>query len=169
MQQLLPFLIDSGLRIGEATDLLWKNVGLEPKEGALRGWVFVAEGKTKFARRHVPLTARAASILAERKATATTEYVWTLKGGNRLDKNYASRLFHKIAKGLDMPWDCVLHSMRHSFCTRLGEHGADPFTIRQLAGHASIVISSRYVHPTGPRLESAITMLEGASTVSVAL
>jgi len=117
----------------------------------------------------VPLTARAASILAERKATATTEYVWTLKGGNRLDKNYASRLFHNIAKGLDMPWDCVLHSMRHSFCTRLGERGADPITIRQLAGHASIVISSRYVHPTGPRLESAITMLEGASTVSVAL
>jgi len=164
MKQLLPFLIDTGLRIGEATELTWAHVGLEPKEGAMRGWVFIAKGKTKASKRHIPLTARAAAILTERKATATTEYVWTLKKDKRLNKLWASRMFHRIAVNMGLPWDCVLHSTRHSFCTRLGESGADAFTIKQLAGHASILISSRYVHPTPKRMEDAIGMLEGAST-----
>jgi integrase len=33
-----------------------------------------------------------------------------------------------------LPWDCVIHSTRHTFCTRLGERGADAFTIQRLAG-----------------------------------
>jgi site-specific recombinase XerD len=168
MKQLLPFLIDTGLRISEAVDMTWEQCSLEPKEGAQRGWVFVTKGKTKAARRYVPLTARAAAILAERKAKKDgSEYIWTLKHRKRLNSMYASRMFHKVAGDMGLPWDAVLHSTRHSFCTRLGESGADAFTIKQLAGHASIVISQKYVHPTPARLENAIGALEGASTISV--
>lgn len=53
--------------------------------------------------------------------------------------------------------DCVIHSCRHTFCTRLGDTGADAFTIQKLAGYSSITISQRYVHPSG--LESAISKL----------
>lgn len=165
-KQLLPSLIDTGLRISEAVDLTWDTVSLEPKEGAARGWVLVTKGKTKAARRYIPLTSRAASILTERKAKkGKSEYIWTLKHGKRLGRMYASRMFHKIVKEMGLPWDCVLHSTRHSFCTRLGESGADAFTIKSLAGHSSILISQRYVHPTPKRVESAIGALE-ASTVS---
>ena len=164
MRQLLPFLIDCGLRISEAVDLTWETVSLDPKEGAQRGWVFVKKGKSKAARRYVPLTARASAILAARKAAAgSSEYVWTLKRGKRLGRMYASRLFHKIAKEMELRWDCVLHSTRHTFCTRLGESGADAFTIKQLAGHASILISQRYVHPTPKRMEDAIGALEAST------
>jgi site-specific recombinase XerD len=165
MKQLLPFLIDTGLRIEEATDLTWDRISLEPKQGADRGWVFVDKGKTKSARRYVPLTARAAAILAERKGKDTSKYVWTLKRSKRLRRNYASRLFNQSIEGMGLPWDCVLHSTRHSFCTRLGESGADAFQIKSLAGHSSILISQRYVHPTPKRIESAIGALE-ASTIS---
>jgi integrase len=61
---------------------------------------------------------------------------------------------------LKLPWDCVIHSTRHTFCTRLGESGCDAFTIQKLAGHSSIVVSQRYVHPTPARLESSIGQLE---------
>ena len=58
------------------------------------------------------------------------------------------------------PKDFVLHSLRHTCLTRLGEAGADAFTIVKLAGHSSVTISQRYVHPTGETMELAFHRLE---------
>jgi hypothetical protein len=41
-----------------------------------------------------------------------------------------------------------------------GEVNTDPFTIQRIAGHSSIVMSQRYVHPTPERLEDAFARLE---------
>jgi len=54
----------------------------------------------------------------------------------------------------------VLYSLRHTMLTRLGEAGADAFAIQKIAGHSSIVVSQRYVHPTPERLESAFAARE---------
>jgi hypothetical protein len=47
----------------------------------------------------------------------------------------------------------VIHSLRHTMLTRLGEAGADAFTIMKIAGHSSVTVSQRYVHPTPEGLE----------------
>lgn len=39
--------------------------------------------------------------------------------------------------------------------TRLGESGVDAFTIMRIAGHSSITVSQRYVHPTPEAVERA--------------
>jgi site-specific recombinase XerD len=56
---------------------------------------------------------------------------------------------------LKMPSDFVLHSLRHSFGTRLGESGADAFTIMRLMGHSTVTVSQRYVHPSPEAVELA--------------
>jgi integrase len=55
--------------------------------------------------------------------------------------------------------DFVVHSLRHTMLTRLGESGADAFTIMRIAGHSSITISFRYVHPSFESMELAIERL----------
>ena len=55
----------------------------------------------------------------------------------------------------------VLYSLRHTMLTRLGQAGADPFTIQKIAGHSNINISTRYVHPTPEMVERAFEKLEG--------
>ncbi|HET9217564.1 MAG TPA: tyrosine-type recombinase/integrase [Terriglobia bacterium] len=50
--------------------------------------------------------------------------------------------------------------LRHTFLTRLGEVNTDPFTIQRIAGHSSITMSQRYVHPTPERLEDAFARLD---------
>jgi integrase len=169
MTRLLPFLIDTGLRISEACNLTWDTVSLEPKQGAERGWVFVAKGKTKNATRYIPLTVRAAGVLSECRKIAkpSTPFVFTAYDGRRrMGRNWVSQQFTAMRDTMGLPWDAVLHSTRHTFCTRLGEAGADAFTIQRLAGHSSIVISQRYVHPTPARLEQAIGMLESSTKAS---
>ena len=43
--------------------------------------------------------------------------------------------------------------------TDLGEAGADAFTIMRTAGHSSVTISRRYVHPSPDSLERAFARL----------
>ena len=49
--------------------------------------------------------------------------------------------------------DFVIHSLRHTMLTRLGEAGTDAFTIKRIAGHSSITVYERYVHSTPEALK----------------
>ena len=53
-----------------------------------------------------------------------------------------------------------LYDLRHTFLTRLGEANADPYTIQKIAGHSSILVSQRYVHPTPEHKKEAVRKLE---------
>jgi len=44
--------------------------------------------------------------------------------------------------------------------TRLGESGVDAFTIMRIAGHNSVVVSQRFVHPTPEAIERAFERLQ---------
>jgi hypothetical protein len=44
--------------------------------------------------------------------------------------------------------------------TRLGEAGADAFSIMKIDGHSSVTVSQRYVHPTPEGMDPAIDRLE---------
>ena len=61
---------------------------------------------------------------------------------------------------MKMPPGFVLHSLRHTYGTRLGEGGADAFSIMRLMGHSSVTISQRDVHPTPEALEMAVERLD---------
>jgi len=65
----------------------------------------------------------------------------------------------KAELSLLRPW--VLYSFRHTFLTRLGESGCDAWTLARLAGHSSIAISSRYVHPSEDAVLNAMSKLSG--------
>jgi integrase len=53
----------------------------------------------------------------------------------------------------------VLYSLRHTFLTRLGESGCDAWTLARIAGHSSISISARYVHPSEDAVLCAVEKL----------
>ena len=55
----------------------------------------------------------------------------------------------------------VLYSLRHTFLTRLGESGCDAWTLARIAGHSSVAVSARYVHPSEDTVLAAISRLGG--------
>lgn len=58
-----------------------------------------------------------------------------------------------------MPEDFVPHCLRHTFGIRLGESGADAFTIMKLMGHSSVAVSQRHVHACPETMELAVERL----------
>ena len=68
---------------------------------------------------------------------------------------------HRKALGLAAVRPFVLYSLRHTFLTRLGESGCDAWTLARIAGHSSIAISARYVHPSENAVFAAVEKLGG--------
>lgn len=47
--------------------------------------------------------------------------------------------------------------LRHTALTQLAQAGVDVFTLARIAGHSSITITQRYVHPQADAIERAFT------------
>jgi len=71
---------------------------------------------------------------------------------------------HRRALGQANIRPFVLYSLRHTFLTRLGESGCDAWTLASIAGHSSIGISARYVHPSEDAVLRAVERLGGHKT-----
>ena len=159
------FLLDTGLRVGECCALTWDRVFMQ----CGKGYIFVARGKSERARRYIGLTADAQAILERQKTISRSQYVFVRVGGRvekslwytaPLSRHTLSEQFTKRSREMGLPWDAVLHSTRHTALTDFGAAGADAFTIRQIAGHASVDTSQRYVHPVPETIQLAVTRLE---------
>jgi integrase len=88
---------------------------------------------------------------------------WTWPAPTRSGHIEPSTLKKQHAKALKIskvrPF--VLYTLRHTFLTRLGESGCDAWTLARIAGHSSIQMSSRYVHPDENAVLNAMSRLGG--------
>ena len=56
-----------------------------------------------------------------------------------------------------------MHILRHTFCSHLSMRGAPPKAIQELAGHADLTMTQRYMHLSPAALDAAIGLLERPS------
>jgi integrase len=141
-------LIDSGMRPEECFRLLWENVTWT---NARHGTLLVTHGKTAAARRVLPMTKRVRSVLEMRwEQLGSPREGWVWPAPTKSSHIEPSTLKKQHARALKLAGvrPFVLYSLRHTFLTRLGESGCDVWTLARIAGHSSIAISSRYVHPS---------------------
>jgi len=127
------------------------------------GFAEVREGKSRHARRAVPRTSRSRLMLEARRKAALSLRVFA-EGGWPPNAEY--QRCPPTRQGSTGAWtsaEFVLHSLRHTFCTRLGEAGAEVFLIQRLAGHHSVTVSERYVHPTPESAVLAFRRLDAAN------
>jgi len=143
--------------------------------GARFGYLHNPSGKTKYAKRNLSLTARVQSLLGMRHEAAKKPATgWVFPSHNKpakhvpystVDSQHDRAIIKLIApdddgNGPKNPIAFRLYDLRHTALTRLGEVNTDPYTIQRIAGHSSITMSQRYVHPTDERLEDAFARLE---------
>lgn len=169
LSSLAAVLLDTGLRPEECYRLQWEDVTwINGRHGSLR----VTHGKTAAARRVLPMTSRVRNILETRWLNAGKPdegWVWpapTRSGHIEVSglRKHHVKTFAAIAaeakKQNQKPVrPFVLYSLRHTFLTRLGQSGCDAWTLARIAGHNSIAISARYVHPSDDAIMTAFSRL----------
>ena len=95
-----------------------------------------------------------------RRATSRSLWLVTAEDGvNALSLFTLEGRHAKRRRALKLSLDFVIHSLRRTLGTRLGELGADAFTIMQIMGHSTVTVSRRYVHSTPDSLERAFERL----------
>jgi integrase len=154
----------TGMRPGEAFSLRWENLHLNGTGGLIQ----VTVGKTKAARRMLPMVpAVYAALKAKWEAAGKPEEGWLFPSSSReghFNKDTAKDQHKRAldhananakaegAKGIKIFQPYVL---RHTALTQLAEAGCDVFTLARIAGHSSITITQRYVHPQADSIERA--------------
>jgi site-specific recombinase XerD len=59
-----------------------------------------------------------------------------------------------------------VHVLRHTFCSHLAMRGAPARAIQELAGHADLRTTQRYMHLSPTALDAAIRLLDAPTAVN---
>jgi integrase len=151
LQDLIVVALATGLRREEL-------FGLKPSDVDLQLNLITVIGKGSKLRT-VPLDpeSKAWAILGRRKRESRSSWIFTSphSGGKltRVDRSLAA------ATSAAKIEDVTLHTMRHTFCTRLAAAGVDVRTIQELAGHEEIETTMKYVHLVERNLHLAVRLL----------
>jgi integrase len=161
LAEVATVLVDTGLRPEECYRLLWDSITWV---NGRNGTLIVTHGKTKAARRVLPMTPRVRHILESRwiaNGRPSEGYVWPAPTQTGHIEPSSLKKQHNRALRLSKVRPFVVYSLRHTFLTRLGQSGCDVWTLARIAGHSSIAISARYVHPSEDAVLEAMARLSG--------
>lgn len=146
------------MRPGEVFTLRWERVLLNAERPLLQ----VSDGKSKAAKRILPLVPAVHSALLSRWETqGKPEEGWVFPSNSaegHLNDN-TSKDQHALALERSKVKRFEPYILRHTALTRLAESGCDVFTLARIAGHSSITITQRYVHPQKDAVERAFAVV----------
>jgi len=165
----------TGMRPGEVFGLRWEHIYLNGSSGLVQ----VADGKTRAARRMLPMVpAVYAALKARHEASGKAEQGWVFPSGSReghFNKDTAKDQHRKaIAEanakakkaGTRELVSFEPYVLRHTALTQLAQAGCDAFTLARIAGHSSITITQRYIHPQADAIERAFAPFGAAGVTS---
>ena len=161
LRDVATIMLETGMRPEEVFTIRKENVHL------IKRYLFVPSGKTRFARRNVPLTDTTVNILKARLAKAKGSFVFP----HRRDPNRPLTTIHKAhldaLKASEIKPPFRLYDLRHTFGSRSAMAGVDLATLKELMGHSNISTTMRYVHPTPEHKQEAVRKLESFNAAQV--
>lgn len=158
LKDYIAFTLDTGFRRSESLNIHSDDIQIMRIEGETVGMARLHDGETKSGKgRTVPLTPRALEIAIRRR------------GHGKIFFDYSAYLLRRqweaLRAAMRMSDDpgFVIHALRHTCLTRLGEAGKSAVFIQKWAGHSSIMVSQQYVHVGLDFLKSGVDALTNAA------
>ncbi|MFN7982993.1 MAG: tyrosine-type recombinase/integrase [Vicinamibacterales bacterium] len=151
---------DAGLRCGEMMALEWGDVDLVNRQLTIgrsdwNGHVTTPKGGRS---RHVPLTRRLAAALSEHRHLRSKR-VLCQDDRKPFTRQIVQTRVKRAARRARVAHEGV-HVLRHTFCSHLAMRGVPVRAIQELAGHADLSMTQRYMHLSPAALDSAIRLLD---------
>ena len=117
------------------------------------------------AAREVPMTRALMDALASVPHSAE-RYVLADESGAPIAERKLRETLKQAQTAAGLKPTARLHVLRRSLCSRLAARGAAVRYIQQLAGHANITTTERYLHSDEAGEPGAIALLDGARSVA---
>ncbi|MBV8673306.1 MAG: site-specific integrase [Acidobacteriaceae bacterium] len=123
------------------------------------GFLFNPYGKTKAARRRVPLTSTARNVLTRRMAGLETPFLFPCETDPARSVPKVNNAHDRAVRDSKVS-PFRLYDLRHTWATRATESGIDLVTLAALLGHSKIQMVLRYAHPTQEHQTRSVERLE---------
>jgi integrase len=146
--------VETGMRPEEVFTVRKENVHLQPP------YLFVPNGKTRFARRTIQLTNGSREILSRRLAVAKGAFLFPRKADYNQPLTTVRKAHYAALKAAKIDPPFRLYDFHHTFGSRTATAGVDLPTLKELMGHSEISTTMRYVHPTPEHKREAVRKLE---------
>jgi integrase len=152
---------DAGLRLGEVLALRWPNVNFNRHvvivaESDWKGEVTIPKGGRL---REVPMTARLEKALKAHRHLRGDRVLLRDVGEPftaKVVRNFIERTERRAGREVTGR----IHIFRHTFCSHLAMRGAPVRAIQELAGHADLTTTMRYMHLSPSARQAAIELLD---------
>lgn len=152
---ILELLWVSGMRISELSNLNYENLNLEQNEirvfgkGAKERIVLIPD-KTK--EELINYIKNVSPLICKKEINAESP-LFINYNGYRLQNQSIRKALKKCLNEIHFPKYVSPHVFRHSFATKLLEHGADLRIVQELLGHSSIKNTQIYTHVSIQRIK----------------
>ena len=133
------------------------------KEDFRQKTIFNLFGKTQAARRAIPMTANVVMILTKRAREAAridSPFVFVAPHDTQKPFGSVKKAHRGAVTRAGIKGRLRLYDLRHTFTTRSAASGGDLPALSALLGHASILMSMRYVHPATEQKRVLIEKVE---------
>jgi integrase len=172
---LFAVLAYSGLRLGEALGLKWRDIDFEKqcirveRTFGQYGW---GTPKTQTSRRAVPLSPLLAAVLVEYRSrmheTAPDNPLFSHDGTRPLDQSNTRRDFNAALKHAGLR-HVTIHSLRHFFATNMLASGCSIKALQRALGHSSATMTlDTYAHFIPESAAEAVTRFDALVSGEVA-
>jgi len=151
---------DAGLRLGEILALEWRDVDLPARRLTVQrsdwlGHVTVPKGGRV---RLLPMTQRLTAALKAARHLRS-DRVLCLPDGSAMTRDRVIKAVRSAQRTAGI--EQGVHILRHTFCSHLAMKSAPALAIQELAGHADLSTTQRYMHLSPAATEDAIRLLDG--------
>ena len=173
------FIMNTGLRLGEALAVHWKNINWKERQVSVESNVVMAVDrksdsksrvqinqdflKTKSSKRIVPLNNTAIEALNKIKEIryfGEDSYILSTQQGKQNKVRNFCRTYEQIISRSGIE-PCGIHTLRHTFASKLFEKNVDVKTVSVLLGHSDVTITyNTYIHLINEQKANAVQLLD---------
>ena len=111
----------------------------------------------------IPLTTRAATIIRQQDSSTSSAFVFVRTDGRPYGLDQVGVAVSRMARRAGLK-DVSLHTLRHTFISRLVQAGRPLPEVAALAGHRDIKMTLRYARLAPEHLREGIAALEAYGT-----
>lgn len=159
LRQLIAFLLGTGARKSEALKLTWNDIDLYNNTRARVIFKDTKSGKP----RTVPLPNSLRDMLRKMRDNAPKRekrvFLFENSKGKLVPFDSVNNSFDTARKAAGLR-DVSLHTLRHTYASRLVTRGVPIFDVSKLLGHSKIQMTMRYAHLAPEALDAAVAALD---------
>ena len=158
---ILELLYASGMRVSELSGLNFADLNIDNNEikvvgkGSKERIVLISDRVKELLKNYLKTVRPLINTDGSKKDITDESPVFINKTGFRLHPQSIRAAIKETVEHIQLPKHVTPHVFRHSFATKLLNHGADLRVVQELLGHASISNTQIYTHVSLSRLKEA--------------